>query len=42
LKDADLLKVMKPEEINDCFSTGYHTRHVDDIFRRVFGRARLG
>jgi adenylosuccinate lyase len=39
LKDADLLAVMKPEEINDCFSTGYHTRHVDDIFRRVFGRS---
>jgi adenylosuccinate lyase len=39
LQDADLLKVMKPEEINDCFSTGYHTRHVDDIFRRVFGRS---
>jgi adenylosuccinate lyase len=38
LKDADLLKMMTPEEINDCFSTGYHTRHVDDIFRRVFGR----
>lgn len=40
LKDADLLKMMKPEEINDCFSTGYHTRHVDDIFRRVFGRSQ--
>jgi adenylosuccinate lyase len=40
LKDADLLKVMKPEEINDCFSTGYHTRHVDGIFRRVFGRSQ--
>jgi adenylosuccinate lyase len=39
LKDADLLKMMTPEEINDCFSTGYHTRHVDDIFRRVFGRS---
>jgi adenylosuccinate lyase len=39
LKDTDLLKMMTPEEINDCFSTGYHTRHVDDIFRRVFGRS---
>ncbi len=39
LKDADLLKMMTPEEINDCFSTGYHTRHMDDIFRRVFGRS---
>ncbi|WP_224365104.1 adenylosuccinate lyase [Hyalangium versicolor] len=40
LKDADLLKMMSIEEINDCFSTGYHTRHVDDIFRRVFGRSQ--
>ncbi len=39
LKDADLLKMMTPAEINDCFSTGYHTRHVDEIFRRVFGRS---
>ncbi|XXF76380.1 adenylosuccinate lyase [Myxococcaceae bacterium GXIMD 01537] len=39
LSDADLLAMMTPEEINDCFSTGYHTRRMDDIFRRVFGRA---
>jgi adenylosuccinate lyase len=39
LKDVDLLKMMTPEEISGCFSTGYHTRHVDDIFRRVFGRS---
>lgn len=39
LSDADLLKMMSPEEINDCFSTGYHTRQMDEIFRRVFGRS---
>ncbi len=39
LADEELLKVMTPEEINDCFSTGYHTRHMADIFRRVFGRS---
>jgi adenylosuccinate lyase len=39
LSDADLLKMMTPEEINDCFSTGYHTRQMDEIFRRVFGRS---
>jgi adenylosuccinate lyase len=39
LDDQDLLEVMKPEEIEDCFSTGYHTRHMDDIFQRVFGRS---
>jgi adenylosuccinate lyase len=39
LDDQDLLEVMTPAEIEDCFSTGYHTRHVDDIFQRVFGRS---
>jgi adenylosuccinate lyase len=39
LADADLAKMMTPEEINDSFSTGYHTRQMDEIFRRVFGRA---
>jgi adenylosuccinate lyase len=37
-QDAELLQKMTPEEIADCFSTGYHTRHVGDIFQRVFGR----
>ena len=37
-RDADLLKVMTPAEIEDCFSAGYHLKHVDDIFERVFGR----
>ncbi len=40
LDDQDLLKVMTPAEIEDCFSTGYHTRHMDDIFQRVFGRTQ--
>jgi adenylosuccinate lyase len=39
LGDADLLKMMTPAEIEDCFSPGYHVRHMDDVFRRVFGRA---
>jgi adenylosuccinate lyase len=38
-EDQDLLKVMTSAEIEDCFSTGYHTRHMDDIFQRVFGRS---
>ncbi len=37
-EDQDLLKVMTPAEIEDCFSAGYHIKHVDDIFQRVFGR----
>ncbi|MFL5357807.1 adenylosuccinate lyase [Archangium sp.] len=40
LEDADLLKVMTPAEIEDCFSAGYHLKHVDDIFQRVFGRSQ--
>jgi adenylosuccinate lyase len=39
LADADLLKVMSPADIEACFSPGYHLRHVDQIFERVFGRA---
>jgi adenylosuccinate lyase len=38
-EDQDLLKVMTPAEIEDCFSVGYHIKHVDDIFQRVFGRS---
>ena len=36
LGDADLLAVMKKDEIEACFTTGYHLRHVDQIFERVF------
>ncbi|MBJ6764820.1 adenylosuccinate lyase [Myxococcaceae bacterium JPH2] len=39
LADADLRKMMSVEEISDCFSPGYHTRQMDEIFRRVFGRS---
>ncbi|MFO0596517.1 MAG: adenylosuccinate lyase [Myxococcaceae bacterium] len=38
LADQDLLKVMNSTEIEACFTTGYHLRHVDRIFERVFGR----
>ena len=34
--DADLLKMMKPEELQDCFSAGYHVRH--DLELAVRGR----
>jgi len=40
LQDADLLQVMSPAEIEDCFSAGYHVKHMDDIFQRVFGRTQ--
>jgi adenylosuccinate lyase len=38
LGDADLGKVMSPADIEACFTTGYHLRHVDQIFERVFGK----
>jgi adenylosuccinate lyase len=37
--DADLAKTMSQADIDACFTPDYHLRHVDDIFRRVFGRA---
>ena len=39
LGDADLLKTMSAADIEACFSSEYHLRHVDVIFQRVFGRA---
>ncbi|WP_181707545.1 adenylosuccinate lyase [Chthonobacter rhizosphaerae] len=39
LNDADVRAALSEEEIRDKFDLGYHTKHVDTIFRRVFGRA---
>ena len=35
--DPEIVAVMSPEEIADKFDLGYHTRHVETIFDRVFG-----
>ncbi|MGC1503542.1 MAG: adenylosuccinate lyase [Sulfitobacter sp.] len=37
LADADVLKSLSAEEIEEKFDLGYHTKHVDTIFKRVFG-----
>ena len=37
LADEDITKALSPEVIRDQFDLGYHTKHVDDIFARVFG-----
>ncbi len=37
LNDPDVLKALTPEQIEDKFDLGYHTKHVDTIFARVFG-----
>ena len=37
LNDEDVRKYLSETEIRDRFDLGYHTKHVDTIFRRVFG-----
>ena len=37
LGDADVLAALSVAEINEKFDLGYHTKHVDTIFNRVFG-----
>ncbi|MGA0562336.1 adenylosuccinate lyase [Ancylobacter sp. VNQ12] len=37
--DADVRKYLTPEEIAEKFDLGYHLKHVDTIFTRVFGHA---
>ncbi|WP_114284644.1 adenylosuccinate lyase [Candidatus Halocynthiibacter alkanivorans] len=37
LADADVLAALSAEEIEEKFDLGYHTKHVDTIFKRVFG-----
>ena len=36
LNDPEVSKVLTKEEINEKFDLGYHTKHVDTIFQRVF------
>ena len=35
--DADVTAALSPEELEEKFDLGYHFRHVDTIFARVFG-----
>ena len=37
LADAEVTAALSPAEIEEKFDIGYHTKHVDTIFRRVFG-----
>ena len=36
LADPEVTAALSPAEINEKFDLGYHTKHVDTIFRRVF------
>jgi adenylosuccinate lyase len=38
-KDADVKKYLTDVEIEEQFDLGYHLKHVDTIFRRVFGES---
>ncbi len=37
LDDNDVRELLSEEEIREKFDIGYHTKHVDTIFNRVFG-----
>jgi len=37
LADPEVLAALSVEEIEEKFDLGYHTKHVDTIFKRVFG-----
>ncbi len=38
LADEDVRAALSEEEIRERFDLGYHTKHVDTIFERVFGQ----
>ena len=37
LDDADVMRVLNPDDIEQLFDLTFHLRHVDTIFERVFG-----
>ena len=37
LADEDVVKALGVDGIEEKFDLGYHTKHVDTIFKRVFG-----
>jgi adenylosuccinate lyase len=39
LADKDVTAALTEEQIREKFDLGYHTKHVDTIFTRVFGAA---
>ena len=36
-RDPEIARYLTPEQIDASFDTAYHLKHVDTIFRRVFG-----
>ena len=37
LEDQELMEHVSAQEVEDVFDLDYHLKHVDDIFKRVFG-----
>ena len=37
--DSGVTALLSDEQIEACFDEGYHLKHVDTIFKRVFGEA---
>ena len=37
LADSEVRAALSEEELREKFDLGYHTKHVDTIFNRVFG-----
>ena len=37
--DKDVRKHLSEAELEENFDLGYHFKHVDTIFKRVFGKA---
>jgi adenylosuccinate lyase len=38
--EPEVTAILPAERLADLFDLGYHTKHADTIFRRVFGRTR--
>jgi adenylosuccinate lyase len=38
LKDPEIMAHLSQTEIDSCFDIGYYTKHVNQIFKRVFGK----
>jgi adenylosuccinate lyase len=39
--DNDVRKHLSPAELKENLDLGYHFKHVDTIFERVFGKAAV-
>jgi adenylosuccinate lyase len=37
--DREVSALLSAPELESLFDLGYHTKHVDTIFRRVFGKS---